>query len=259
MAHRLTERDYRSSMGIGAPRSRRPRTPRPHSSLAPGVLVLVLCALVAATFDGPRWSTAHPGDDRPVATQQHHRGDRADESAEQAQQEQGDDQWVPWAPPVDLLLLVPAALVLGTALVVLARLRLVRRRRQLTGRSGARRAPVPGTESPPEEEEVGLPEALDASARVLGEGSPRNAIVAAWVLLEQAVESERFHHRPEETPSELVERVVSSYHLDADAISRLAALYREARFSTHAVTEEHRAEAADCLRRLLTSLRAGAR
>ena len=102
------------------------------------------------------------------------------------------------------------------------------------------------------------PRSTRAPARI-GEGSPRNAIVATWVRLEQAVEGEWFPHRPEETPSELVERALSSYHLDGDAIRRLAALYREARFSTHPVTEDHRLEAADCLRRLLATIGSAAR
>ena len=114
-------------------------------------------------------------------------------------------------------------------------------------------------ELPPDEEVEGLPEALGAGARTIGEGSPRNAIVAAWVRLEQAVEGERFPHRPEETPSELVERALAAYRLDGEAIRRLAALYREARFSSHPITEEHRREATDCLRRLLATLGTGAR
>ena len=152
------------------------------------------------------------------------------------------------------MLLLPTALVFGVALVVLSRLRLVRRRKQLSGRVGVRN--LLGHKEPPPDEEVDtdLPEALDEGARTIGEGSPRNAIVASWVRLERAVESELFPHKPEETPSELVERALAAYQLDGDAIRRLAALYREARFSAHPVTEEHRVEAADCLHRLLATL-----
>lgn len=223
-------------------------------------LVLVLCALVAATFDGPRATDLRGDDERPATGQEERGAGKSDtRSAEDSQEPQDDDEpWLPWIPPVDLLLLVPTALIFGAALFVLSRLRLVRRRRQLTGRVSARSTPLPD-EPPPDEEVEGLPEALDEGARTIGEGSPRNAIVAAWVRLEQAVEGERFPHRPEETPSELVERALASYQLDGDAIRRLAALYREARFSSHPVTEEHRVEATDCLRRLLATLGAGAR
>ena len=238
-------------------------SPRSHgqSPLALGALVLVLCALVAATFDGPRWTDLQRGDDRSstsTADQDHPRADdRAAEASESAQDD--DEPWLPWVPPLDLLVLVPSALVLGLALLVLSRLRLVRRRRQLTRRAGPRASLAAGDELPIDEDEPGLTDALDEGTRTIGEGSPRNAIVAAWVRLEQAVEGERFPHRPEETPSELVERALSSYLLDGDAIHRLAALYREARFSKHPVTEEHRREASECLTRLLATIGSGAR
>ena len=235
------------------------RNPFQHSPVLLGALVLMLCALVAATFDGPRWEELQRGgDDPPAVAEDDRRADKPERAApeEDSQPPQDDDEpWLPWVPPLDLLLVLPAAFVFGVALIVLARLRLVRRRRQLSRRIGVRRTLVPGAEPPLDEEvDTDLPEALDEGARTIGEGTPRNAIVAAWVRLERAVESERFPHRPEETPSELVERASAAYQLDGTAIRRLAALYREARFSAHPVTEDHRVEAADCLRRLLASL-----
>jgi hypothetical protein len=241
--------DYRSVMGTN---SRNP--------IALGALVLVLCALVAATFDGPRWTDLQRQDDRPAAGQEERPADQREApAAEDSQSPQNDDEpWLPWVPPLDLLLLVPAAMIFGVALLVIARLRLVRRRRRLTGRFSGRSTPHSEAEPPPDEDVESVPDALDEVAHAIGEGSPRNAIVAAWVRLEQAVESERFPHRPEETPSELVERALSSYQLDDEAIRRLAALYREARFSAHPVTEQHRVEATECLRRLLATLGSGA-
>ena len=232
-----------------------PLPPR-QSPVALGALVLVLCALVAATFDGPRWSDLRRDDDRPATSAEDQDLEQPDQrAAEESQPPQDDDEpWLPWVPPLDLLLLVPTALIFGVALLVLARLRLVRRRRQVSRRAGPRASLGAGDELPLLEEEPGLTTALDEGTRSIGEGSPRNAIVATWVRLEQAVEGERFPHRPEETPSELVERALSSYLLDGDAIHRLVALYREARFSKHPVTEEHRREASECLRRLLATI-----
>lgn len=229
------------------------------SPLTLGALVLVLCALVAATFDGPRWDDLQRGDDRPAVSEGERSAEDGDEAApeeEESPPAQDDDEpWLPWVPPLDLLLVLTAALIFGVALVVLSRLRLVRRRKQLSGRIGVRGSLVPDSEPPPDEEvDTALPDAIDEGARTIGEGSPRNAIVATWVRLERAVESERFPHRPEETPRELVERALAAYQLDGEAIRRLAALYREARFSAHPVTEDHRVEAADCLRRLLATL-----
>lgn len=251
-------------MGSPSPRPSPASPAGPVSPVTLGALVLVLCALVAATFDGARWTAAEEQVERPSTAEQAGAADRADEATQQqepASEADDDERWLPWVPPVAVLLLVPAALVLALAVLVFARLRFVRRRRQLSGRLGPRRTPAPGPEPPPQDEEAGIPEALDESARALAMGSPRNAIVAAWVRLEQAVAGEHFAHHPEETPTELVRRVVASYHLDreSEAIDRLATLYREARFSTHPITEDHRAEASDCLRRLLGSLRTEAR
>lgn len=242
-------------MGSPSPRDRRSRQQSP---LALAALVLVLCALVAATFDGPRWSGLRGDAERTSLTEADGAEERPEATAaEESEPPQDDEPWLPWVPPLDLLLLVPAALVFGVALMVVARLRLVRRRRHVSRRAGPRASAGTGDELPIDEEPP-LPDALDEGARSIGEGSPRNAIVATWVRLEQAVEGERFPHRPEETPSELVERALASYHLDGEAIRRLAALYREARFSTHPVTEEHRREAAECLQRLLATIRPGA-
>ncbi len=235
--------------------------PSSRSSLALGALVLVLCALVAATFDGPRGVGLEREVERTSVADDDERRQPTERSGAEDGQEQGEDEpWLPWVPRGDLLLLVPSALIFGVALLVLARLRLVRRRRRLSRQVGVRHVGIPEAEPPLDEaEEPSLPGALDEGARAIGEGSPRNAIVAAWVRLEQAIEGEHFPHRPEETPSELVERALASYDLDREAIARLAALYREARFSTHPVTEEHRAEASACLRRLLATLGARAR
>lgn len=237
------------------------RIPNLHGPIVVGALVLMLCALVAATFDGPRWASLERTEEPPASTPDGGPAENDPETTtdDSPPAEDDDEPWLPWTPRLDLLLLVPSALIFGAALLVLARLRLRRRRRQLTGRVGPRHSPVPGPETRADDEESGLAETLDEVARTIREGPPRNAIVAAWVRLERAIEGARFPHRPEETPSELVERALASYRLDAEAIRRLAALYREARFSTHRVTESQRDEAAACLRRLLASLGSGAR
>lgn len=239
--------DYRLPMGTPTP------DPSRHGTFALGALLLVFCALVAATFEGPRWAGLDGDDDRPAVAEDPPSPEPRDETAaeESPPPQEDDEPWLPWVPPLDLVLVLSAALVFGVALVVVSRLRLVRRRRQLSRRIGPRTSLAAGDEPPPDEGEPSILEAMDGSAQAIGEGSPRNAIVATWVRLERAVESARFPHRPEETPQELVERAVAAYDFDEDAIRRLAALYREARFSAHPVTEEHRVEAAACLRRLL--------
>src|SRR5699024_9377457 len=81
-------------------------------------------------------------------------------------------------------------------------------------------------------------------------GAPRNAIVACWVRLEDAVVSAGLTVRGSETSTELTQRVLATYLVDDAALVRLAALYREARFSRHDITEAMRAEAVEALEEL---------
>jgi hypothetical protein len=107
-----------------------------------------------------------------------------------------------------------------------------------------------------------LPEVADAviddaedQLTALREGSPRNAIVACWMRLEQSIERAGLPIRPSDTSAELVVRALSRYPLDRPAIDGLAALYREARFSRHDITEPMREAALDALARLHGGLR----
>ena len=49
------------------------------------------------------------------------------------------------------------------------------------------------------------------------------------------------------TPTELVAEVLGGFNVDPAAIERLAALYREARFSEHPIGEEQREAAREAL------------
>lgn len=102
--------------------------------------------------------------------------------------------------------------------------------------------------------------AAEAAARrrlLLAEGSPRNAVVAAWTGFETAADRVGAARRPWETSSEFTLRVLELAAADADAVSRLARLYREARFSEHELTEEHRAAALEALDEIQVSLGVG--
>ena len=65
--------------------------------------------------------------------------------------------------------------------------------------------------------------------------------------------------RRSETSAELVKRLLIALDLDPRAIGRLAALYREARFSEHDLGEDRRAEARSALRALHEDLRSRGR
>jgi hypothetical protein len=106
--------------------------------------------------------------------------------------------------------------------------------------------------------EVDLTEAAEGLDDVLSRGSPRNAIVACWVGLEDAVEQAGLRRDPTETSEEMVTRVLRTYTLDHDAITTLAWLYREARFSVHDLDEGHRQQAQAALAALREQLRATA-
>lgn len=86
------------------------------------------------------------------------------------------------------------------------------------------------------------------------EGTPANAIVACWVDLEHAVAAAGVQRRPSETSAELTIRVLDALDVDQPSLRTLGALYREARFSAHPLTEQHRASARDALVTLHRSL-----
>lgn len=94
-----------------------------------------------------------------------------------------------------------------------------------------------------------------AQRAALRRGSPRNAIIECWLLLEAAVSDAGVQRRPADTSAELTERVLADHDVDATAIATLAALYREARFSDHEMSETSRQAAIEALERVHDSLR----
>ncbi len=88
----------------------------------------------------------------------------------------------------------------------------------------------------------------------LSSGSPRNAVVACWLALEEAVTDTGLYRDPSSTSVEFTQKVIEAYTLDEGAIRRLSALYREARFSSHAITEQHRQAASGALQTLNAEL-----
>ncbi|WP_050348113.1 DUF4129 domain-containing protein [Arsenicicoccus sp. oral taxon 190] len=113
------------------------------------------------------------------------------------------------------------------------------------------REPAPGP-APELGVEVGAAPVLDEQQAVdhralLGQGSPRNGIVACWVELERLVAASGVARRPAETPAELARRVLTQLAVPAPAVDALAEAYREARFSRHPLTEVDRDRAAAAL------------
>ncbi len=104
-----------------------------------------------------------------------------------------------------------------------------------------------------------VPEVLLRGARegeeLLARGTPANAVVAAWVTLESAVRAVGVRDDATRTSAELVTVVLRSYSVDRAPLDTLAALYREARFSTHPIGEELREQAREALQQVQLELR----
>jgi hypothetical protein len=101
-------------------------------------------------------------------------------------------------------------------------------------------------------------EDADEQFELLLGGHPRNAIVACWDRFEEQAERAHVARRPWETSSEFTLRLLEAVSADVDAVSRLEALYREARFSEHEIDESHRQAAVGALRAIHASLGIGA-
>lgn len=103
-----------------------------------------------------------------------------------------------------------------------------------------------------------LPDVLLAGVREsearLDAGTSNDAIIAAWLTLERTAAAVGLDDDAARTPAELVTSVLEQWTVDRDAITELAALYREARFSAHPMTEEHRGAARAALRRVRDDL-----
>jgi hypothetical protein len=104
-----------------------------------------------------------------------------------------------------------------------------------------------------------LPEVLLEGARegeqLLARGTAGNAVIAAWVALEDAVRSAGVRQDDSMTAAELVTTVLRSYSVDREPLDTLATLYREARFSRHTLEEDMRTEAREALQHVQVDLR----
>jgi hypothetical protein len=112
-------------------------------------------------------------------------------------------------------------------------------------------APLTPLPAVPEE----LVESADTRMALLQEGTPRNAIVACWVDLEDSASAAGLPRRPSETSAEYTVRVLRTWDIAPDAMGALAELYREARYSRHPLTERHRAAAVERLTAVHDDLR----
>jgi hypothetical protein len=77
------------------------------------------------------------------------------------------------------------------------------------------------------------------------EPDPRRAIVAAYARLLDGLEAAGFGRRPAEAPEEHLRRVLEQLQVPDAPLRTLVALFAEARFSQHPLTEGHKRAAID--------------
>ena len=142
------------------------------------------------------------------------------------------------------------------ALLVLLLLLLLWLARTAWRRRG-RRPPQPADldfEVLPDRVERALRAELEDGPDPLVHGSPRNAVVACWLRLEEVLEGAGLPPARAETSTEFVVRALHSLDLDPRATASLAELYREARFSDHPLGEPQREAAREALEALRADL-----
>jgi hypothetical protein len=142
---------------------------------------------------------------------------------------------------------------LTVCVVAFLALRLLRKLHGLwKGRTRRRRSPPEAVEfevlgTAAHVTEVIEEDAAEQRAELAEEGEPRNAIVACWHRFEQQAVRGGVERRPWQTTAEFVLGVLDLVAADRGAVARLADLYREARFSDHPMTDEHRRAALEAL------------
>ncbi len=217
--------------------------------VAAGALAATVVVWSAAASDVELWHDAPPRD----RTEQRVDGEPEPVEVPEVLPEMPDEPAEPGDGP-DLSLPIKVVLGIGAVAVLVL---IVRWLVRLAGGGRRRRRPPPEIVPLPE---VDLADAVDEVAddlhQRLASGTPRNAIVRCWIVLEEAVAATGTGRLASETSAEFTARVIGERSVDATAIGDLAALYREARFSRHSLAEHHRQAAVAAVERLRQQLRA---
>lgn len=120
-----------------------------------------------------------------------------------------------------------------------------------------RRRPPPSDPSRLDLDALAVAVAMDAGARrdALSGGTPAEGVVAAWTHLEATLHEAGVPLRASRTSTEVTVDVLRRFTVDPETLATLADLYREARWSRHALTENDRMRAAEAYRTLEAALR----
>jgi hypothetical protein len=101
-----------------------------------------------------------------------------------------------------------------------------------------------------------LAEAVAAGAEALEyDGDAREAVIACYSAMESAVTAGGTRRQATDTPEEFLRRVTLAKLIPDEPARRLTDLFREARFSSHRISEEKRDAAREALREISEYLR----
>lgn len=152
-----------------------------------------------------------------------------------------------------LVLLVAAGVIVLLVIITRAVLR-AWRNRPTERREGAEvAAEIAGAPAVPEPQVVvdairrGIAGALQA---IDDRALPADAVIAAWVGLEESAADAGVARAPSETPGELALRIITRRSGIEDEASELLALFERVRFGAHEATEAERRAARSALRRI---------
>lgn len=218
---------------------------RMRTAVVAAVAAMVVLVLAASSGSAPIWEV--PSDDVTIDTV-------VVEQPETVQPQEPTDEGrreVPdWLATVTRVVAVVLAAILVMLVLAAATLTMLPGRRRGSRRRFLRRHAV----ALPEVDDGVLEVDVGAARAALGGGTPRNAIVACWMQLEADAGRAGLSRFAAETPAEYVERVVATSSVDPAPIAELAALYREARFSRHDLSDDHRQRAMVALDRVAAAL-----
>lgn len=120
-------------------------------------------------------------------------------------------------------------------------------------------ATAPGRPVAPRAVTRELSAAVEQALIVVEDGPAREAVVACWLLLQRAAAAAGSPARASETARDYAARLAGEQLISEAALTDLAELYREARFSAHEVGPDLRARARRRLAVLQTELGSGVR
>ena len=215
-------------------------------------LVIALVVIAASSRPVQLWGVSSSGSAPvPVAEPT----DNTEPATEEPPQQREDKQFPPWVADIVQFVMVTVSFTAAIVLIVWVSRRRLRGRNPLRwarGRRGAFPEPLPEFDEPtPSLATVDF----GAAHLALAVGDPSEAIIACWLRLEHDAAAAGVERHPHETSAEYAERVVAEASVDPQPIRELAALYREARFSRHRLSDDHRQRARNALARVESALR----